>query len=257
MNFIDFHCHLDDDAYESDREQVIEACFSAGLKRLVTVVDPFEADSIRTTEEILAHHRQIFATVAAHPHRADEYGPEVERRTIGFLEHKQTIAVGEAGLDFHYNLSATDNQKRVFKRQIAIARNAGLPLIIHSRQAEAEVLEILENEKFEHPVVFHCYTGSKEDAREAIKRGFYISFSGIVTFKNPKDLRHIAADTPIDRLFTETDSPYLSPEPFRGKVNRPDRVVLVAQKVAEIKGITVTDLNGAIENNFQTMFPKL
>jgi TatD DNase family protein len=253
MSFIDFHCHLDFKEYDGVREQIVKECFETGFSRIVTVADPYEEGSFERTVETLQCHRNVSCMTAAHPHNADLYSPQIEKNIVSFIETNRAVGFGEAGLDFYYNLSTPENQRSVFKRQIAIADELALPLVIHSRNAESEVLNTLETARFQRPVVFHCYTGSKEDAQEILKRGYYISISGIVTFKKADFLREIAQMVPLDRIFTETDSPYLSPVPFRGKTNTPLRVVQVAEKVAEVKGITVEELNRAVNENFLTL----
>jgi TatD DNase family protein len=250
---IDFHCHLDDPCYDGDRWQIIDQCFAAGFAKLVTVADPYEERSLEQTEEILSYHADIVSTVGAHPHQADRYSSEIEKRMHGFFSRFKVLAIGEVGLDFHYNFSSRDNQIDAFKRQIAIARECHLPLVIHSRQAEPLVLEILAREKFEQPVVFHCYTGNEKAADEIISRGYFISFSGIITFKKAEELRTIVERTPLGQLFSETDSPYLAPEPERGKTNSPLAVVRVVEKIATIKKMDVPILLSQINKNFQRL----
>jgi TatD DNase family protein len=251
MNFVDFHCHLDDKEFEKNRKEIVETCFKSGFSKIVTAADPYEQGSYERTIETRQYHKNVYCMAAAHPHRADQYTPEIEKGILKFIRENNVVGYGEAGLDFHYNLSTPGNQGRVFKRQIAIAKELRLPLIIHSRKAEQEVLRMIEEAAFALPVVFHCYTGSKEDAKEILKRGYYISISGIVTFKNAGFLREITRLIPLDRIFTETDSPYLSPEPFRGKTNTPLRVMGVAQMAAELKGVPVEQLNRCINENFR------
>ncbi len=256
MEYIDFHCHLDYKEYDGIRQEMVAECFNSGFSSLVTVADPYEAGSYERTVETLGYNPNVYCMAAAHPHNADQYSPEIEKGIVSFIEANNAVGFGEAGLDFHYNLSTPDNQRRVFQRQIALADELELPLIIHSRSAEQEVLGMLEKAKFQRSVVFHCYTGSIEDAREILKRGYYISISGIVTFKKSDFLREIAAMVPLDRIFTETDSPYLSPVPFRGKTNRPLRVIQVAETVAQVKGIPVAQLNRAVNENFHRVTGK-
>lgn len=251
MEYIDFHCHLDSEEFKEDRKQIVENIFNSGISKLITVADPYEDESHQSTLEIMEYNSNIFSMTAAHPHNADNYNQKIEERILDFLGTERVIGVGEAGLDFHYNLSKPENQRKVFRRQIGIARERKIPLIIHSREAESEVLRILEEMKFDNQVVFHCYTGKYEDAIEIIKRGFYISFSGIITFKKADYLRKIVSAVPADRLFSETDSPYLSPEPYRGKTNSPERVKIVADKLAEIKGMSVSEMNSFILRNFE------
>ena len=254
MNYIDFHCHLDAPEFDGQRQQMVDDCFQAGFARLVTVADPYEPGSYERTVEALQCHEQVFCMAAAHPHQADRYTPAIEKGILTFIQEFHAIGYGEAGLDFHYNLSSPENQRRVFQRQIALAAALKLPLIIHSRQAEQEVLRLLQEAKFALPVVFHCYTGSRADAEEILKRGYYISISGIVTFKNAEFLRDIVKIIPLQQIFTETDSPYLAPVPFRGKTNTPLRVTLVAEKVAAVKGVSLQQLNQAVNENFHRLF---
>jgi TatD DNase family protein len=255
MNFIDFHCHLDYKEFDNNRKMIVEECFNSGFAKIVTVADPYEKGSYERTIEVLQGNENVYCMAAAHPHKADYYTPEIEKGILKFITDNHAIGYGEAGLDFYYNLSTPGNQQTVFKRQIAIANELQLPLIIHSREAEPEVLKFLEEAKFDLPVVFHCYTGSKEDAEEILKRGYYISISGIVTFKNAEFLHDIVRMIPLNRIFIETDSPYLSPVPFRGQTNTPLRVTLVAEKVAEIKEISVEQLNRSINDNFNKITP--
>jgi TatD DNase family protein len=257
MKFIDFHCHLDFNEFNNRRKEIVNECFDNGFSKLITVADPYEKGSYERTREVLQVNKNVYCMAAAHPHNADYYTPEIEKGIVEFITQNRAIGYGEAGLDFHYNLSTPENQRRVFKRQIAIAKDLRLPMIIHSREAEQEVLEYLEKAKFDLPVIFHCFTGKREAAKEILKRGYYISISGIVTFKNAQFLRDIVKMIPLNRIFTETDSPYLSPVPFRGQTNTPLRVKIVAEKVAEIKGISVEQLNQSINKNLIDNFRNL
>ncbi|MCP5051449.1 MAG: TatD family hydrolase [bacterium] len=250
LNYMDFHCHLDFKEFDGQRETIIKDCFNSGFTRIVTVADPYEEGSFERTREALQYNRNIHCMTAAHPHNADKYTPQIEKRIIKFLDENNAAGFGEAGLDYHYDLSTPENQINVFKRQINLANELKLPLIIHCREAETDVLNLLEENRFQQPVVFHCYTGNLDYAKEIIKRGYYISISGIVTFKKAEFLREIAQMVPLNRIFTETDSPYLAPVPFRGKTNTPLRVIQVADKVAEIKGIPVEELNQSVNENF-------
>jgi len=254
MHEIDFHCHLDDDSFDADRAGAVTECFEAGFSALVTVADPYDADSESRSLEALAGHPRVFLMAAAHPHNADRYTPEVEQRLMRLLDHPRAIGLGEAGLDFYYDLSLRENQLRVFERQIAIAAERGLPLVIHSRRAEALVLETLERMKFSGHVVFHCYTGEPAAAREILRRGYDISFSGIITFRNAAPLREIAAKVPLGRFFTETDSPYLSPEPFRGRPNRPLRVRHVVEALARLHELEPQRITAAVSRRLEEKF---
>lgn len=250
---IDFHCHLDDPCFANNCFQLIDQCFSLGFAKLVTVADPFSGPSIIKTGELLSYHPDIQAVIGAHPHQADSYSPEIEKRISAFYLQYKILALGEVGLDYHYHLSAIDNQIAVFKRQVAMAREWSLPLVIHSRNAEEPVLKILDMEKFPNPVVFHCYTGDKTAAAEILQRGYFISFSGIITFKNANMLREIVENTPLRQLFSETDSPYLAPEPNRGKTNTPLAAMQVVERIAAIKKTDIASINMEINQNFQRL----
>ncbi len=250
MGYTDFHCHLDSSDFNENRPELIETIFSSGVTTIVSVADPYEKGSHDITRKITEQNDSIYIMTAAHPHNAKDYSRTVEKKIVEFMEHKKSIGIGEAGLDYHYNFSPPDVQKRVFQRQIDLAKEFGKPLIIHSREAEPEIISLLEDAKFDLPVVFHCYTGNLEDAKEIILRGYYISISGIVTFKKSDFLREIVKMIPVNRIFSETDSPYLSPEPFRGRTNNPSRVKIVADRIAEIKGISPEELNNNIRDNF-------
>ncbi len=251
--YIDFHCHLDDPCFDGDRWRIIDECLASGFSRLVTVADAYDEKSLERTTEILDYNGAMAATVGAHPHGADGYTPAIEKRLLAFLDRCPVLAVGEVGLDFHYQLAARTNQEAVFRRQVGIAREHSLPLVIHSRKAEGLVLKILAEEKFALPVAFHCFTGDAVSAAEIAARGYLLSFSGIITFKKADELRAIVAAAPLESVLSESDSPYLAPEPGRGKTNTPLAVMRVVQKIAEIRKVEVADLLTAVAKNFQRL----
>jgi len=249
--YIDFHCHLDDSCYDGKREEIIARCFAAGFARLVLVADPYNERSLELTAEMAARHTGIDCTVGAHPHQADQYSAEIEKRMLAFLDRCRVLAIGEVGLDFHYDFSPRESQLRVLKRQMAIARERSLPLVIHSRRAENEVLKMLAEERFPKSVAFHCYTGDQATADEIIARGGFLSFSGIITFKKAEALRRIVAAAPRERLLSETDSPYLAPEPERGRTNTPMAAIRVVEAIAAIRQATTAAVMEQIEENFR------
>ncbi len=255
QNFNDFHCHLDMKAFAENGEALVETFFQESSGYLITVADPYETESHVRTQQLVQAYDRAYTMTAAHPHNADQYCEAVEERILTFIPNEKVIAIGEAGLDFFYNLSEKDNQIRVFKRQIQIAKSHNLFLTVHSREAEALVLDILEREKFDLPVVFHCYTGNIENAKRIIDRGYYISFSGIITFRQKKTeyLREIVKMVPINQILSETDAPYLAPEPHRGKTNSPINVRHVAEKIAELKNLPVQESNAAIKENIERL----
>jgi len=254
--YCDFHCHLDDECFDENRHELVDRCFSRAITNMVSVADPFKTTSLEKTEEILAYHPSIHAICGAHPHQADSYAPEIEKRIIHYLKKDKVVAVGEAGLDYHYSFSTRENQQKIFKRQIAIAQEWMLPLVIHSRNAEADVLKMLDQENFSRPVIFHCFTGNKDAAEEILRRGYFISISGIITFKKADALREIVKTIPLTQLFSETDSPYLSPEPNRGETNTPLNVITIVEKIAAVKNVAAAQINAAITENLLRLLKK-
>jgi TatD DNase family protein len=254
--YCDFHCHLDDECFSEKRWQLVDRCVSAGLEHIVTVADPFNDSSLTLTLEMLDRWRGIHAICGAHPHQADSYSPTVEKAVADFSRKAALLAIGEVGLDFHYDFASRENQYRVLTRQIALARDLDLPLVVHSRNAETDVLAILEKEKFDLPVVFHCFTGDKEAAAEIFRRGYAISLSGIITFKKADSLREIVKMAPLAQLFSETDAPYLSPEPRRGEINTPLGVIPVVQRIALIKELDEERIREAVAQNMQRLLKR-
>ncbi len=256
-DYIDFHCHVDSEKFSENRDELINSAIENGVKTIVNVADAYCERSHRVSLELEEKYSEIFLMTAAHPHDAKNYNKDCEARIEDFIVNNKIIAVGEAGLDFYYDFSDVSSQENVFRRQLAIASCAKLPILLHSRNAESRVLEIIREEKFCEDVIFHCYTGSYDMAKEIFERGYYISFSGIVTFKKSDELKRIATElAPLKQIFTETDSPYLAPVPYRGKVNQPLYVKEVAGEVARLKNISVEELNRNVNDNFNRVFLK-
>ncbi len=254
--YCDFHCHLDDECFSENRWQLIDRCFSSGLDHIVTVADPCKSTSLALTADILSRRPGIHAICGAHPHQADQYTHTIEKEIGLFSNSVSLLAIGEVGLDFHYDFASRENQRRTFRRQIALARDLDLPLVIHSRNAEAEVLAMLDEEKFSLPVVFHCFTGSRHTAEEIVRRGYGISFSGIITFKKAEALRQIVKTIPLTQLFSETDAPYLSPEPKRGEINTPLGVIPVTKMIAALMELDEGQIKEAISQNLSRLLSR-
>ncbi|MEM7286909.1 MAG: TatD family hydrolase [Actinomycetota bacterium] len=234
MRWIDNHCHLDPGA---DGDAQIEQAAEAGVVRFIDV----GTDAARNRQTIAAAERRagtVFATVGVHPHDATEGIDGL----ADHLDHPGVVAVGECGLDYHYDHSPRDVQREVFAAQIGLAHEHDLPLVIHTREAWDETFAILDSEGMPDRTVFHCFTGGPAEAEAGLERGGLLSFSGIVTFKNAQELREALAISPIDRVMVETDSPYLTPEPHRGKRNTPANVPLVGRRMAEVLGAPVAEL---------------
>lgn len=253
MNLIDSHAHIDDSRFDDDREQVIERAVQQGLNYIINVGHDMES-SLRSLE-LAEKYPFIYATVGVHPHDAKDVPGDYLKQLKKLTEHPKVIAVGEIGLDYYYDLSPREVQKEVFVAQLNLAKTVNLPVVIHLRDAYGDFLDIMSKEKLE-PIsgVMHCYSGSLEVARECLNMGFYISFAGPVTFKNAEKLKEVAAKVPLEKILIETDCPYLTPVPYRGKRNEPSYVKYVAEKIAEIKGITTEELSQAAWQNAQRLF---
>jgi TatD DNase family protein len=247
---IDSHCHLDFADFGDEREAVIERARLAGVGGMLTICTKVtEFDGVRALAE---GHDDIWCSVGIHPHEA-EAQPEAD--LVGLAQHPKVVGIGECGLDFYYEHSPRLRQEAVFRAHCAAARASGLPLIVHTREADVETAAILEAER-PPASVLHCFSSGRALAEKALELGHYLSFSGIVTFKNAAELREIARETPLDRMLVETDAPYLAPVPKRGKRNEPAFVVHTAALVAELKGLTPEALAEATTANFFRLFAK-
>jgi len=255
--FIDSHAHIDGTEFDADREDVIERAHAAGISLILNVGtgDPHSGAFERAVELGKAHDN-IYTAIGTHPHDARLYDDAAEEKIKNLINNEHVIAWGEIGLDFHYDNSPRDVQIEVFKRQLRAARDCDLPVVIHTREAEAETIDILqgEYEGAQRRGVFHCFSGSRELAQRAIEIGFMISFSGIVTFKKADELRAVAKQVPLDRLVIETDCPYLTPIPYRGKRNEPAYVVEVARCLASLHDMNIEDMARITSENFNRFF---
>jgi TatD DNase family protein len=231
---IDTHCHLDFPEYDADRDQVIDRAREKGVTQMITIGATVER-SVRSVE-LARRYDCIYAAVGCHPHDAQEFTPEGMQTLRELSRDKRTVAIGEIGLDYYRNLSPADVQKKVFVELIGLAREADLPVVLHTRQAAEDTLDILKAEQVSKGVV-HCFSGDEAFLNACLDLGLYISFTCTITYKKAADLRHIVELVPLDRMCLETDAPYLSPEGFRGKRNEPAFVRLLAEEVARIKNV--------------------
>jgi TatD DNase family protein len=213
---------------------------------------------VEPTRELAEKHADVFFAAGLHPHDAKDWSAAARKSLEALLDHPRLLAVGEIGLDYHYHHSSPEQQREAFRDQIRLAIERSLPLVIHTREAHDDTLRILAEEKAEKVGgVFHCFSGSLAMAGFAVSRGFRISFSGMLTFKNAGELREIAATLPQDRILTETDAPFLSPHPHRGKRNEPVRTLEVVQCLAALRGVTAEMMGEETTRNFETTFPRL
>lgn len=254
---IDHHCHLDFPQLAEDLAGVIGRAHAAGVPLMVTISTRVKQfDRIRA---IVENHESVFCSIGTHPHYADEELDVRPDQLARLAEHPKVVAIGEAGLDYHYRKSSPEGQADGFRRHIEAARMTGLPLEIHTRDADQDAAAILEDEyaKAPFPAILHCYTGGMDLALRAVALGLYVSFTGVVTFRNSEALRDVARAVPLDRLLVETDAPFLAPVPLRGKSNEPAYVVHTARALAEARGIPETELAAATTENFFRLFTKV
>lgn len=254
---VDSHCHLDFPDFESERDAVVDRAVAAGVGCMVTIctrVRNFEA--IRAIAEA---YERVYCSVGTHPHNADQELDITAEKLVALSRHPKVVAIGEAGLDYHYDNAPREAQEIGFRRHIEAARETGLPLVIHARSADEDMAQILKEEsgKGAFPFVLHCFSSGRALAETGVELGGYVSFSGILTFKNSDDLRKIAVDIPADRLLVETDAPYLAPVPHRGKRNEPSYVVNTARVLAETRGMSEEEIHRQTSENFFRLFSKV
>lgn len=256
MQVVDSHCHLDFEGLQEHLPEVLSRAEEAGVGLMVSISSRVRTfDNLRRIAE---ENPNVFCTVGTHPHNAHEELDVTVDELVKLASHPKVIGIGEAGLDHHYDFSPRAAQEHGFRFHIDAARVAGLPVVIHSREAEADTIRILEDEmgKGAFLPLLHCFTSKRELADAAVAMGGYVSFSGILTYKTAEDLRATAAALPMDRLLVETDSPYLAPVPYRGKPNEPSYVVKTLETLAQVKGVSVADMAAITSDNFFRLFSK-
>jgi TatD DNase family protein len=254
---VDSHCHLDFPDFADDLDGVVGRAREKGVGRMVTI-----STRVRKLEGLLAiagRFPDVFCSVGTHPHNAHEELDITAADLVARTRHPKVVAIGEAGLDYHYDNSPRDAQAQGFRTHIAAARETGLPLVIHSREADDDTARILEEEtgKGAFPAVLHCFTGGRDLAMRGVALGHYVSFTGILTFKNSQNLRDIAAALPADRILVETDAPYLAPLPYRGKRNEPAYVAETARILAQARGVSAEKIARQTTENFFRLFSKV
>jgi TatD DNase family protein len=254
---VDSHCHLDFPDFAEERDDIVARALAAGVERMVTI-----STRVKKFPSILAiaeAYDQVYCSVGTHPHNAGEEIDVTADELIKLAAHPKVVAIGEAGLDYFYDKAPRDAQAQSFRHHIAAARETGLPLVIHSRDADDDMAAILEEEsgKGAFPFILHCFSSGPALAEAGIKLGGYVSFSGILTFKKSEELREVAARVRHDRLLVETDSPYLAPVPFRGKRNEPALVVHTAKVLGETLGLSADEIGTLTTDNFFRLFKKM
>ncbi|MER8481150.1 TatD family hydrolase [Mesorhizobium sp. M1322] len=254
---VDSHCHLDFPDFAEERAAIVARALAAGIGRMVTIST--RVKRFQQVLEIAESFNEVYCSVGTHPHNAAEELDVTVEELVRLSAHPKVVAIGEAGLDYFYDHAPRDAQAQGFRTHIAAARQTGLPLVIHSRDADSDMADILEDEtgKGAFPFILHCFSSGRRLAEVGVALGGYVSFSGIVTFKNSAELRAIAADVPHDCLLVETDAPYLAPVPFRGKRNEPAYVAHTAKVLAETIGVSEAEIAAVTTDNFFRLFSKM
>lgn len=257
MTLVDSHCHLDDARFTEDRDAVIARARAAGVEQMLSIGTGDGPPDLAVAVRVAEQYPFVFATVGVHPHNADQASVEALDGLRELSRHPKVVAIGEIGLDYHYDFSPRDVQQRVFVEQLAIATEQRLPIIIHTREAWDDTFAVLRQHWAPSglPGIMHCFTGGPTEARMSLELGFHLGFGGIVTYPKATEVHEAARLTPRDRLLVETDAPYLAPIPYRGKRNEPAYVVQTAQRLAELRGETVAEIATATTDNFRRLFP--
>jgi TatD DNase family protein len=257
VRLVDSHVHLDDRKFDADREAVIERALAAGVERMMAIGTGNGPPDLETAIRQAERYPFMLATIGVHPHDASKATAETFERLRDLAAHPKVAAIGEIGLDYHYDFSPRDVQRAVFREQLEIAAECGKPIVIHTREAWADTLAVValvgQAVPPAHRGIMHCFTGDPQQAREALDLGFHLAFGGVLTFPNAEAVREAARMTPDDRLLVETDCPYLAPVPHRGKRNEPSFVVEVARRLAEVRGRTPDEIAGQTTRNFERL----
>jgi TatD DNase family protein len=254
VNLVDSHCHLDDERFAEDLDAVIDRALAAGLTHMMTIGTGDGPPDLEAAIRLADRYESVYATVGVHPHYADKADEQVLPRLESLLRHPKVLALGEIGLDYHYNNSAPETQRRLFAGQLELASNAGVPIIIHTREAWPDTFAIIE--KHWNPAaggIMHCFSGGRAEAERSIALGFHISFAGIVTYPKAVEVHEAARLVPLDRLLIETDAPYLAPIPHRGKRNEPAFVAETARRLAVLRNQAPEEIAAAASDNWRRL----
>jgi TatD DNase family protein len=254
VTFVDSHCHLDDERFDEDREAVIGRAIAAGVERMMTIGTGEGPPDLEAAVRLAEKYDCVYATVGVHPHDARKSADDTNDRLAALLQHPKVLALGEIGLDYHYNNSAPEQQRQVFAAQLELAARAGVPVVIHTREAWPDTFALLDRH-WDRAAggIMHCFSGGPREAERCLEMGFHLSFAGIVTYPKAAEVREAALLTPADRLLVETDAPYLAPVPHRGKRNEPAFVVETSRKLAELRGVDPRALATQTASNWRRL----
>ena len=253
MSLTDSHCHLDDSRFDADRAAVVGMARAAGVSTMLAIGTGGGPPDLACAVRLADEYPGVYATLGVHPHHAAAAEPGTFGRMRELFAHPKVVAIGEIGLDYHYDFAPRSTQRRVFESQLSLAADARLPVSIHTREAWADTLDVLRAHPLPSGGVFHCFTGGPREAEQALAIGFHLSFAGILTFPNAHALREAAALTPLDRLLVETDAPYLAPVPYRGKRNEPSFLTATARCLALAKGASEAEIAAITTKNFERL----
>ena len=253
-SLIDTHCHIQTEEFDEDRGEVLARARDAGVDTLIVVGGAGDLSTNDKAVSLAEEHEGLYATVGMHPHDAKDVSAEDMDRLRGLAAHPKVVAIGETGLDFHYEHSPRQVQREMFERFVGLAIETRLPIVVHNRESDHEAAETIRGAGGRLEGVIHCFTSDAAAARTFLDLGFYLSFSGIVTFKNAEELRDVARSVPLDRLLIETDAPFLAPVPKRGRRNEPAYVAFVAETLARARGVEVEEIAEAASRNARTLF---
>jgi TatD DNase family protein len=251
VKLVDSHCHLDDSKFDEDREQVIERARAAGVERMLAIGTGNGPPDLEVAVRLADRYPFLYATVGVHPHDASKATEETFVRLRELAAHPKVLAIGEIGLDYHYDFSPRDVQRAVFERQLALAAEVGKPIVIHTREAWDDTLAQIRT--LPHGGIMHCFTGDAAQARQALDRGFHLSYGGVLTFPKAENVREAARLTPDDRLLVETDCPYLAPVPHRGRRNEPAFVVETVRRLADVRATGADEVASVTTGNFERL----
>ena len=250
--FIDVHAHLDNVRFEEDLDTVVKNAKEKCVEKIITA--GYDLNSSYVDVEIANRFENVFACVGVHPENVEGLEKNYLEKLETLLKNKKVVAIGEIGLDYHWRKDNQELQKKIFIEQIDLANKLDLPIVVHCRDAVGDTLQILKEHTPKRESLMHCYGGSLESAKEFIKLGFSFSFGGVVTFKNAKNVQEVVKNIPLEKIMLETDCPYMSPEPFRGKVNEPKNIPIIAEKIADIKNIKIDEVEKNTTKNAEKLF---
>lgn len=252
---VDTHCHFNHQQFEDDIPEALQRAEAAGVGRMIVV--GYDLESSRAAVRLAEKYASLFAAVGVHPHDARSWSRETAEEIRVLAQHPRTAAIGEIGLDYHYNFSSVDEQKQAFKQQLWLAADLQMPFIIHCREAYPDTLAVLESRPEGLNGVMHCWAGTEQQAQQAVDTGLWLGIGGLATFKNAEEVRQAVRNVPLERIVLETDAPYLAPVPHRGKRNEPAYTALVAQRVADLLQLPYTEIAESTTRNAEALFPKL